>query len=384
MAVAAITVTSISATTVRCGAVAYRRAGWGALGRRRSLSAPCAAASTRRAAQAAAYAGSAAQLGRGAALGLGGRAGSLGAGDTDRVVVDAGTGKVLMRYEGFVSAEEEIVRVTAAPRPSRPFAAIFDASWRDRARRRDLPLERQAAARRLLRHRRWSATSPSSATARQDPRGGGRAHQRARSPVLHRFERLNGKLVGVQTVIANSSDPIGSDYSTTGSIITLQTADARQQRRLRRTRSGHRRDFRRGRVPRRRPRAGRRGPAGLATCSPTTSITTRELFEDSASTPRRQAKTTAACGHLVGGQCRPARLCCPTPTCMRQNCCAADRYGRVRQREPTSVTPTTCVVDEVGHERGGRRTQLTLLLRRCCCPRSSTDVRALGSPQRSL
>ena len=152
------------------------------------------------------------------------------AAETICVVVDAASGKVLMRYKGFAS--QNAGRRDAAP-PARsasattPFISLFDArrttglgdlfarwigdprpggSFRSEVFVSDL-LSRDGARQAFL---------SSAAVVKA-------ACQRGFCPA---YTVIHGKVVKGQTIITNSSDPIGSHYSPTGSIITLKTGDA--------------------------------------------------------------------------------------------------------------------------------------------------------------
>jgi hypothetical protein len=162
-------------------------------------------------------------------------------GDTLCVVVDAGTGKVLLRYEGFVSAEEDRPR-SARAAAAAPFAAIFDA-------RGGTGLGDEIF--------RWNGKPSggfSGETLASDfvKRDGARQATLGVGAVLidackkRQFcvkeSVINGKQVGVQTVIANSSDPVGSHFAPASNIITLETADADNPDVFAHE-VGHRRDF---------------------------------------------------------------------------------------------------------------------------------------------
>ena len=158
------------------------------------------------------------------------------------MVVDAGSGKVIMRYEGFVSAEEDRPRIARAAAVA-PFAAIFDARggtglgdeifrWNGK------PLPGAYSGLTMV------GDFVKRDGARQTTLGVGAVLLNAcqKRQFCVGSSVINGKPVGVQTVIANSSDPIGSHYSTTSNLITLETADA-DNTDVFAHEVGHRRDF---------------------------------------------------------------------------------------------------------------------------------------------
>ena len=168
------------------------------------------------------------------------------AADTICVVVDGATGKVLMRYKGFASQDagrRGAVRQARSANATTPFIGLFDA-------RRTTGLGDLFA--------RWIGDPRPGGSFRSEvfvsdllTRDGARQAFLSSAAVVKSaclrgfcpaYTVIGGVVVNGQTIITNSSTPIGSHYSPNGNIITLTTAHADNDDVLAHE-LGHRRDF---------------------------------------------------------------------------------------------------------------------------------------------